>query len=130
MEATQEYTAATPEEQFNSMLKKMLPEILQRESDNSSAIHLYRTCGYWTAFEKSAFQLSLSGMPHDTAAMQFATIPHPIIMAYIDDVSLALLQQTCNTLHDGNKYKTIAASPLHNDSYDEWRREETEIFDE
>jgi len=128
MSKAQEHTPQSPIEQFNALLETKLPEIMRGEDANTATIHLYRTGGYWAAFEKSAYLLSQTGMPHYTSAIQLPSRPTPIVVAYTDDITLAMLQQTHHTPHNSHDYKAIVSSPLAAELYEEWHDEETEMF--
>lgn len=115
-------------EQFNTLLETKLSEIMDNEDSNTSTIHLYHTGSYWVAFEKSAYLLTHTSMPHDTLAMKLNSVPTFIIMAYTDEISIELFLHTCNIAKNSSDYKAIATQSVPDELYEEWRQEETEMF--
>lgn len=128
MNTTHGHDTQTPAQQLNAFMETMLPEIMRRENGNTSTIHLYRFGGYRVAFNMSAYLLTETGMPCDTTAMQLPALPSPLIMAYTTDTAAEILAGSIS--EDSSRHEAIATQPASMQCYEEWYREETEIFEE
>lgn len=128
MDTTHEHDALTPTQQLNAFMETMLPEIMRRESGNTSTIHLYRFGGYRVAFNMSAYLLTETGMPCDTTAMLLPALTSPLIMAYTTNTAAEILAG--NISENSSQHEAIATQPASIRCYEEWYREETEIFEE
>ncbi len=130
MNNMKEHQAQTPAQQLDNLLETMLPEIIRHETETTSTIHLYHTGDYWVAFNMSAYLLTETGMPCDTSAMQIPALPSPLIIAYTTTTVVDTLLDKDNTSEGSCEYKAITAQVASMQSYKEWYREETEIFEE
>ena len=111
MDTTHEHDALTPAQQLNAFMETMLPEIMRRESGNTSTIHLYRFGGYRVAFN-----------------MLLPALTSPLIMAYTTNTAAEILAG--NISENSSRHEAIATQPASIRCYEEWYREETEIFEE
>lgn len=71
--------------QLMDLIRHHIGEILSKEEGNSTAMYLYRTGAYWTAFEQSAFLLeSLCGTV-SIIPVKIAGIPLPVVTAGLEN---------------------------------------------
>lgn len=64
-----------------ALLQGQGPEILRREENNASLMHLYGTGTHWVAFERSACQLSRLCPEAKIIPMRLSGFPFPVVMA-------------------------------------------------
>ena len=64
-----------------ALLQGQGQEILRREENNASLMHLYGTGTHWVAFERSACQLSRLCPEAKIIPMRLSGFPFPVVMA-------------------------------------------------
>lgn len=111
-----------------ALLEKHLKEILSREADNRSLIHLYCTGPYWVAFEKSAYLLHRVSPRAMVTPLSLTTYPFPIVMVSVSDRELRSYTRTHLFQCDGGDYGRLAVSTRTLEGYREWHREEVGDF--
>lgn len=103
-------------------------EILAREKDNGTFIHLYDTGGYWIAFEHSACQLCQLFPRHETAVINFRDYPFPVVMAFVTDADLRAYSRRHILRTAGPDYKILTVPALVPEQYRSWYRNEIREF--
>lgn len=64
-----------------ALISTRIVEIMRREAENESSAILYRTGNYWTAFERSAYQIKHIYPNCMTYPVAVASLSHPVIIA-------------------------------------------------
>ncbi|MBE6287635.1 MAG: hypothetical protein E7099_05545 [Mediterranea massiliensis] len=113
-------------ETLDSLLVRQLPEIMQRERNNSDALHLYCVGNYWVAFETSAYQLSLLCRGSQTSALQLRAYPFPVVMTSISNEQRLRLRRGRTLRRTTDNYQVLTVPAASDDSYRQWHREWTD----
>ena len=100
-------------------------EIINRERDNGTSIHLYGTGAYWVAFERSACQLCRMFSQIRTAVFHFRDYPFPVVMASVADDQLQTYARRHILRSAGPDYKILSVPELPFEQYKRWYRQET-----
>lgn len=117
-----------------ALLSTHLNEIIDRESGNDNRIYLYPTGNYWTAFEKSAYQLERLFPQCSVSSMVLATSPTPIVLAslpYTDIAGYATDKSRITIKAFGNDevLAIMQAPTLPAAVYRHWHMEKTEALE-
>lgn len=107
-------------ERFNRLLENEHSTILGRETNNSTAIHLYSYGAYWTAFEQSAYQLCRLFRGSSTAILQIKGYPFPAVMAFLSGETLQHRANRYTTQTVSPDYKILSVPPLTPARYRSW----------
>lgn len=111
-----------------ALLESHLKEILRRESDNRTFIHLYCTGSYWVAFEKSAYLLHQVSPRAMVTPLALTTYPFPIVMVSWTAEDLRAYSRSHLFLQEGDNYGRLAVPTRSLDGYREWHKEEVGDF--
>ena len=110
------------------LLENHLPQILEKEKQNHSAIHLYSTGPYWVAFEQSAYLLHRLHSGSETTVLQVSTQAEPVIMASIPAQTLNGYATRHMVKQNAQGLTLLTASSLSVYHYRKWRQEELEDY--
>ena len=111
-----------------ALLENHLQDILSREADNRTFIHLYCTGPYWVAFEKSAYLLHRVSPRAMVTPMRLTTYPFPIVMVTWTDKELRAYTRIHLFQCEDGDYGRLAV-PTHSlDGYRKWHSEEVGDF--
>lgn len=111
-----------------ALLENHLKDILSREADNRTFIHLYCTGPYWVAFEKSAYLLHRVSPHAMVTPMRLTSYPFPIVMVAWTDQELRAYSRTHLFLREGDDYGRLSVPICTLDGYREWHKEEVGDF--
>ena len=103
-------------------------EILAREADNRTSVHLYCTGTYWVAFEKSAYQLKRFFPQGETSIFQFAFSPVPVVMTSVKAQELQALLHRQGTQNEETDYQMLDAQPFPAAYYWRWHANEVKTL--
>ena len=117
-----------------ALLSTHLNEIIDRESGNYNRIYLYPTGNYWTAFEKSAYQLERLFPQCSVSSMVLATRPAPIVLASLPYADIAgydagVPHITIKSSGNDEQLATMPAPTLPSAIYRHWHVEKTEALE-
>lgn len=110
---------------LDTLLVQQLPEIMQRERNNSDSLHLYCVGNYWVAFETSAYQLSLLCRGSQTSALQLHAHPFPVVMTSISNEQRLRLRRGRLLHRPADDYQVLTVPTASDDCYRRWHREWT-----
>ncbi len=111
-----------------ALLENHLQDILSREADNRTFIHLYCTGPYWVAFERSAYLLHRVSPRAMVTPMRLTTYPFPIVMVAWTEKELRTYSRTHLFLREGDDYGRLSAPSHSLEGYREWHTEEVGDF--
>ena len=111
-----------------ALLENHLLDILDKEHDNHTAIHLYSTGTHWVAFERSAYQLLCLSPCIMVTPMSLTTYPFPVVMASLTDRELRTSSRMRSFRREGVDYGWLAVPELSLTNYRKWHREEVGDF--
>ncbi len=100
-----------------ALLENHLQDILSREADNRTFIHLYCTGPYWVAFERSAYLLHRVSPRAMVTPMRLTTYPFPIVMVAWTVKELWAYSRTHLFLQEGDDYGRLSAPSHSLDGY-------------
>ncbi len=107
---------------LDTLLVSHSAEISRRESTVDCAMHLYDVGGWWVAFERSAYLLSLlyrSGYP--TVLRLKEGGGRPLVMEGIPAAALSCLCRSSRVLHSEKGYRIVSAPSYDPRRYRAWR---------
>ena len=103
--------------EFPLLLQNRLTDILFQEASNSRYMYLYYADQYWTAFERSAFQLW---------RIKLSLSPYPIVVASVREKELHKVVKGLACKKCSVKERIYVAQNITNPiSYNHWHEEET-----
>ena len=112
-------------EQLNSLMTKELSNILRRELHNEDKVYLYNLGEYWTAFERSAYQLDQLSKT-DPLVLYMDEYPFPIVMCAAHDREVNVLCRKGRKAATHRDYREFVTRPLDPQVYAAWYRHHTE----
>ena len=118
----QSQLSESPGMRLMSFLAAHQQEILDREKNNETLVHLYNTGGYWVAFEHSACQLCRLFPRHETAVFNFRDYPFPVVMASVTDADLQAYSRGHILRTAGHDYEILTVPALAPELYKHWYR--------
>ena len=111
-----------------ALLQGQWKEILRREENNVSLMHLYGTGTHWVAFERSACQLSRLCTEAKIVPMRLSGFPFPVVMATFSQA------QSEHFIHDLPRVEeridrlSFKMPVLRNREYGVWHDRQTEYL--
>lgn len=110
---------------LNTLLTTRLAELMHREADNRTSVHLYRVGDYWAAFERSAYQLSRFDSGVMLTPMQLNNFPFPIVMACVHTDEWPRIARHFTVAQSTDDYRhLVTSSVLSPWSYGRWHSRE------
>lgn len=112
--------------EFPLLLQNHLQDILFQEASNDRYMYLYYADRYWTAFERSAFQLRRLYPDAELIPMKLSLASFPILLANVrqDDLHKVVKRLACRKAT--TKERVYAVERIRNLSiYNKWHNEET-----
>ncbi len=116
-------TQTTPEPSGVRLLRLIntrILEIANREIDNTDRLRLYGTGGYWTAFDRSAFQLSRLFPDLDSFVVNPPGAPFTVVGLTVTEKDLKRYMKKARVLRQGPDYLEFAATPFFPKEYNTW----------
>lgn len=108
---------------LETLLASQSAAIVRRESSVECAMHLYDVGGWWVAFERSAYLLSLlyrSGYP---SVLHFKGCSGvPMVMEGIPSAALSCLCRSSKVLHAEKGYRVVSAPSYDPLCYTRWKK--------
>lgn len=112
--------------EFPLLLQNRLTDILFQEASNSRYMYLYYADQYWTAFERSAFQLWRIYPNTELIPMKLSLSPYPIVVASVREKELHKVVKGLACKKCSVKERIYVAQNITNPiSYNHWHEEET-----
>ena len=93
---------------------------------NRTSIHLYCTCPYWVAFERSAYQLCLTFPDSEITPLRLFAYPFPIVMVSVTDRSLRSYARKHILRRDETDYVVLTVPESSLTDYRRWHAGEVE----
>ena len=116
-----QYSGFETLKQLDQLILTDIKDILQREADNESHIHLYHVGNSWFAFEKSAYQLQLlSDQVEAPICIELKGRPYPIIFNSISASHLKSIKSTTPSQGATAKYIKLNTEPLNHPLFNTW----------
>ncbi len=104
-------------------------QIALQEAKNNCRICLYGTGGYWTAFEHSAYFLSLHFPKSEAFVLpSHPNYPFPIVGGTISDKELKKLSRSCFILNRKDDYCELQMDEAQLQGYSDWHNAKVKYF--
>ena len=107
------------------LLENHLREILKREEENRTLIHLYCTEPYWVAFEKSAYLLRQVFPDSKVIPMRLIMYPFPIVLVSVTEEVLFRNRRHL-FLRENDDYGRLCVPSRSLAGYRKWHEKEME----
>ena len=110
------------------LMSSQLSQIINKELKNETRICLYGTGEYWTAFEKSAYMLSLLFPTSDISIVEHQEYPFPVVLASISDDELNVYGTNHIFSHESLDYKELLTLEIQDNQYWNWHQQQVVEF--
>ena len=107
------------------LLQGHLREILRREREGRSLIHVYCTGDYWVAFERSGYGLLRLFPNAESTPMRLECYPFPLVVVSVTDAELRAYARRHLFERRGDDYGCLAMPAHAQIGYRIWHRQET-----
>ena len=107
------------------LLQGHLREILRREREGRSLIHVYCTGDYWVAFERSGYGLLRLFPDAESTPMRLECYPFPLVVVSVTAAELRAYARRHLFERRGDDYGCLAMPANAQIGYRIWHRQET-----
>ncbi len=104
------------------LINTRILQIARRESANDDRLCLYGTGGYWTAFERSAYQLSRLFPDLESFVVNPPGCPFTIVGLTIPEKELKKYMKKHSATRQDLDYLEFAEARFDTESYDDWHK--------
>lgn len=111
-----------------ALLQGQGQEILRREENNASLMHLYGTGTHWVAFERSACQLSRLCPEAKIIPMQLSGFPFPVVMATFGQAQSEHFIHGLPEVEEGSDRLSFKMPALPDGEYGVWHNRQVEYL--
>ena len=111
-----------------ALLQGQGQEILRREENNASLMHLYGTGTHWVAFERSACQLSRLCPEAKIIPMRLSGFPFPVVMATFGQAQSEHFIHGCPEVEEGSDRLSFKMPALPDGEYGVWHNRQVEYL--
>ncbi len=111
-----------------ALLQGQGQEILRREENNASLMHLYGTGTHWVAFERSACQLSRLCPEAKIIPMRLSGFPFPVVMATFGQAQSEHFIHGLPEVEEGSDRLSFKMPALPDGEYGVWRNRQVEYL--
>lgn len=111
-----------------ALLQGQGQEILRREENNASLMHLYGTGTHWVAFERSACQLSRLCPEAKIIPMRLSGFPFPVVMATFGQAQSEHFIHGLPEVEEGSDRLSFKMSALPDGEYGVWHNRQVEYL--
>ncbi len=102
------------------LINTQLLDIFRKESGNSDRLCLYGTGGYWTAFDRSAYSLSLIFPDLDSFVVNPPGCPFSVVGLTVAEKDLKNFMRRHAALRQGLDYLEFAVGSIKEKDYEAW----------
>ena len=111
-----------------ALLQGQGQEILRREENNASLMHLYGTGTHWVAFEHSACQLSRLCPEAKIIPMRLSGFPFPVVMATFGQAQSEHFIHGLPEVEEGSDRLSFKMPALPDGEYGVWHNRQVEYL--
>ena len=111
-----------------ALLQGQGQEILRREENNASLMHLYGTGTHWVAFERSACQLSSLCPEAKIIPMRLSGFPFPVVMATFGQAQSEHFIHGLPEVEEGSDRLSFKMPALPDGEYGVWHNRQVEYL--
>lgn len=111
-----------------ALLQGQGQEILRREENNASLMHLYGTGTHWVAFERSACQLSRLCPEAKIIPMRLSGFPFPVVMATFGQAQSEHFIHGLPEVEEGSDRLSFKMPALPDGEYGVWHNRQVEYL--
>ncbi len=102
------------------LINTKIYEIANREIDNENRLCLYGTGGYWTAFDRSAFALSLIFPELPSFVVTPPGSSFSVVGLTVSDRALKCFMRSHSAVRQELDYMEFTVDPIPSEAYESW----------